>query len=77
MMEAKPLTRLTLEQYENKLSWETPYNDVGADEIINAFYSLMIGATFPEKSIIDAMVDFVNEHGSEYYEVTEKESDRN
>ena len=76
-MKAEPLTRLTLENYENKFSWETPYNDVGAEELINAFYSLMIGATFPEKTIIDVMAEFINERGSEYYEVMEKGSDGN
>jgi len=74
-MENNPLTRLTLENYDNKFIWETPYNDVGADDLIHALYSLMIGATFPEETIIDAMAAFINDYGSKYYEVIEKESD--
>ena len=35
--------------------------DAGADQLIQAFYTAMVGMTFVPKGILQAMEDFVNE----------------
>lgn len=61
-MEEKAKTRLTFENYGAKYSWETPHNDVDIDDIINAFYGILIGATWQPVTIVEAFKDFVNDH---------------
>ena len=51
MMDNK-FTRLTLEQGDRKLVWEMPYEDVGADDLIHAFNTLLIGFTWSQKTRI-------------------------
>ena len=55
-------TRLTFENYENRFVWESPYNDVTMDDILNAFYGMMVSATWQTETVISAMKDFVEDH---------------
>ena len=61
-MERQP-TRLTLENYDNKIIWEVPYSDVDAREVVHAFVTAMIGSTFSLETIYDAMAEYLDEHG--------------
>ena len=54
-------TILTLKNSNGVITYELPW-DVGADDIINAVYSAMIGMTFSPDGILQAMQDFVNDH---------------
>ena len=46
-------------QYQ-EFSWKGNW-DAGADEIIEAFYSMMVGLTFPETTVLRAMKEFAEE----------------
>ena len=64
-------TRLTLEQRDKKLVWEMPYEDVGADELLHAFNTLLIGFTWHQNTIYNAMVGYLQEHASDLYDIYE------
>ena len=54
-------TILTLKNSNGVITYELPW-DAGADEILNAVYSGMVGLTFDPDGILEAMQDFVNNH---------------
>ena len=76
MMDNK-FTRLTLEQSDRKLVWEMPYEDVGADDLLHAFNTLLIGFTWHQKTIYDAMAGYLQEHASDLYDVYDHEENIN
>ena len=70
-------TRLTLEQSDRKLVWEMPYEDVGADELLHAFNTLLIGFTWHQKTIYDVMAGYLQEHAYDFYDVYDHQEDLN
>jgi hypothetical protein len=68
-------TKLTLEQSDRKMTWEMPYEDVGSDDLLEAFNALLIGFTWNQKTIYDAMAAYLQEHAFELYSVYEKSPD--
>ena len=54
-------TIITFKSHTNVITYELPW-DTGADEILNAVYSGMIGLTFDPDGILKVMQDFVNDH---------------
>lgn len=54
-------TILTLKNGNSVITYELPW-DTGADEILNAVYSGMVGLTFNPDDVLQAMQDFVNDH---------------
>ena len=56
-----PLTRITIENYENKVSWEVPYNDVNLEDMFNAFVGLMVTLTWNQDQILDYMREYIDE----------------
>lgn len=60
-MQKDKFTKLTLEQSDRKITWEVPYEDVSGEDMIQAFYTLMIGATFLPVTIRQSMREFVDE----------------
>ena len=54
-------TILTFKSHNNVITFELPW-DAGADEILNAVYSGMVGLTFNPDGILEAMQDFINDH---------------
>ena len=54
-------TIITFKNHTNVITYELPW-DAGADEILNAVYSGMIGLTFNPDGILETMQDFVNDH---------------
>lgn len=52
---------LTLKNSNGIITYELPW-DAGADEILNAVYSGMVGLTFSPDGILQTMQDFVNDH---------------
>lgn len=57
------MTKLSLEIHGEKMSWETPSDDLSASELCEAFYQLMIGSTFISDSIINGMKKVINDYG--------------
>ena len=55
------LTRITIENYENKVSWEVPYNDVNLEDMFNAFVGLMVTLTWNQDQILDYMREYIDE----------------
>ena len=64
-------TRLVFESEDNRYLWESPYADASMDDILPAFYGLLVAATWQPETIIKCMKDFVEEN--EY--VLEKNQD--
>lgn len=55
-------TKLIFETDDNRYIWESPYSDVGMDDILNAIYGLCVAATWQPTTVIQCMKDFVEEH---------------
>lgn len=68
-MEKDVFTRLTLEQSDKKIVWEMPYEDVGADDLLEAFNTLMVGFTWHQDTLYDVMAQYLQEHASSLYDV--------
>jgi hypothetical protein len=60
-MQENKFTRLTLEQSDKKITWEVPYEDATGEDLVQAFYSLMIGMTFLPTTIRQSMKEFVED----------------
>lgn len=61
-MNDKKLTKLELTIGENKVSWETPYDDCSLEDLLQAFAGLVFAHTFPARSIIKEMKNYIEEH---------------
>lgn len=70
-MEDKQFTRLTLEQSDRKITWEVPYEDVVYDDMMEAINTIMVGMTFHESQVYDAMVGYLREHADDKYDIVE------
>ena len=56
-----PRTKLTLESWGKIHSFEVPYSDLNLTDLIEAFYGLMVSATFSEVGTLECMRDFAEE----------------
>ena len=70
-------TKLTLENYDKTISWETPYNDVTMEELLFAFYGLCVSATWTPITVLESMQTFAEEHLSLYKNSNNNEIDIN
>lgn len=57
----KYLTKLSLEIGDTTVSWEVPFNDCTASDLLEAFYGLMVAQTWIPSSVLTCMRDFVEE----------------
>lgn len=69
-------TRLIFENNENRFIWESPYDDVTMEDILNALYGLCVSATWCPDTVIKSMKDFAEERamyveGDKEYEADE------
>ena len=55
-------TRIIVEDDDNRFVLESPYADVTMDDMLNAFYGLLVGCTWLPYTVISSMKDFVEEH---------------
>ena len=55
-------TKLIFESEDNRYTWESPYADASMDDILPAFYGLLVAATWQPCTIIKCMKDFVEEN---------------
>ncbi len=60
-MQEDKFTRLTLEQSDKKITWEVPYEDATGEDLVQAFYALMIGISFLPVTIRQSMREFVED----------------
>ena len=58
----KVKTRLVYETENDRYIWESPYMDVDMQDILDAFFGMLVSATWQPITIINAMKDFVDEH---------------
>lgn len=61
MIEKNRMSRVTVEQYESKAIWETPYNDAPLEEIIQGFIGCLVGLSWNEKIVLEAMHSYSKE----------------
>lgn len=75
MCNEKQTIKLTLEDSNgNKSTMEYSGSDIFAGDVINMFYSAMLGLTYQESSILDAMLDFAaNKRNTQYVEINPDE----
>jgi len=52
---------LSLELYGKKVTWETDHSDLATDELVNAFYGMLITHGFMSQSIAESMNDLASE----------------
>lgn len=79
MCNEKQTIKLTLEDSNgNKSTMEYSGSDIFAGDVINMFYSAMLGLTYQESSILDAMLDFAaNKRNTQYVEIKPDNLDAN
>ena len=58
----KVKTRLVYETENDRYIWESPYMDVDMQDILDAFFGMLVSATWQPSTIVNAMKDFVDEH---------------
>jgi hypothetical protein len=63
MLPTKLIVKTTDKTIEQDLHW-----DVSTDEMLNAFYTAMIGIGFHPDAVIDGMEEFVQIHKNDEYE---------
>lgn len=55
-------TRLVYESNDNRYIWESPFVDASIEDILDAFFGMMVSATWQPVTVIEAMRDFAEEH---------------
>ena len=61
MSDIQKHTILSLENYGNKVTWETDHSDVTLTELFDAFRGLLVGITFNDQQILEGMKEYVEE----------------
>jgi len=61
MVEEKRITRITVENYDYKTTWEIPYSDSNLNEIFSGFIGCLVGITYHENQILKAMKEYAEE----------------
>lgn len=62
MMEKNEGVKLSLTMNDRTVTFESPHWDLGGDELVEAFYGLMVAQTFLPGTVTGCMRDFVEEH---------------
>lgn len=61
MSDIQKHTILSLENYGNKVTWETDHSDVILTELFDAFRGLLVGITFNDQQILEGMREYAEE----------------
>ncbi len=61
MSDIQKHTILSLENYGNKVTWETDHSDVILTELFDAFRGLLVGITFNDQQILEGMKEYAEE----------------
>jgi len=70
-MEEKRITKITIENYDKKVSWEVPYNDTNLEDMFDAFIGLLTTITYNYDGIIEFMKEYAEERLPNEYEDNE------
>jgi len=62
----KSITKITIENYDMKSSWEIPHSDFSLDEILNAIVGLLVTIGYNERVVVGAMKEFADQ-SCEFY----------
>jgi hypothetical protein len=62
IMKDEVKTRLIYETNDDRLIWESPYSDVCIEDILEALYGILVGATWHPQTIMKGFKDFLEEH---------------
>ena len=54
-------TILSIENYGNKVTWETDHSDVTLTEIFDGLRGILVGITFNDQQILECMRDYAEE----------------
>lgn len=55
------MTKLELTIGENKVSWENPSDELTVEDLVSAFYGLLVTHTYGPDSVIAGMENFTDE----------------
>jgi len=61
-MEKEKGVKLSLTMNGNTVTFESPAWDLGADDLVEAFYGLMVTQTFLPETAMRCMKEFAEEH---------------
>ena len=61
ILDDNPPTKLQLTTYDQTISWEVNHSDLTTDELIEAFYNVLVAHTFHPLSIIESMKQFIDD----------------
>lgn len=54
-------TKITLQMYDESISWETPIEDCDINQVIQGFYNVLLGSTFHQDTIVKGFQKFVDD----------------
>lgn len=57
-----PPAKLQLTAYDQTISWEVNRSDLTTDELVEAFYNVLVAHTFNPLSIIESMKQFIDDN---------------
>lgn len=55
-------TRLVFETENDRYIWESPYVDVSMEDILDAFFGMLVSATWQPETVISCMRDYAEDH---------------
>lgn len=61
MIDKKHISRITVEQRESTMQWETPYNDAPLEEMIQGFVGCLVGLSWDERVVLEGMISYAKE----------------
>lgn len=61
------MAKIIVQTYDTTTTWETPNSDVTVEELLQGFVGCLVGQTFYQEQIANAMVEL----GKEYLEDVE------
>lgn len=70
-MKNETQVKLIYETQDQRLTWEFPFIDPSLDDILEAFYGMLVSTTWHPESIAQAMYDFGKERLPENEEIIE------
>ena len=70
-------TELTLKIGDDTLKFETPSSSLSVDDLIEAFYGLMIGHTYHPQSITRSMIGFATSMEESFISESNLETESN
>lgn len=61
-LDDNPPAKLQLTAYDQTISWEVNRSDLTTDELVEAFYNILLAHTFNPLNIIESMKQFIDDN---------------